>query len=43
MQSCATNETGQLAVFGGMAVEAGGFVDDEQIGVFVENGEHKQF
>jgi hypothetical protein len=40
MQPGEANETGPLAVLRRMADESGGFVDDEQTGVFVEDVEH---
>lgn len=39
MQSRAANEAGHFAVLGRMADEAGGFVDDQQIVVLVDDGE----
>lgn len=43
MQPRAANQAGHLAVFGRMANKPGGFVDDEQAGIFVDDVEHKNF
>ena len=39
MEAGAADEAGKGVTLGGMTDEAGGFVDDQQAGVFVENGE----
>ena len=38
----AADEAGEFAVFGGMADQAGGLVQDQQVGVFVDNVEQVQ-
>ena len=40
MQPRAANQTGHLAVLGRMADQAGGLVDDQQIGVLEDDVEH---
>ena len=37
MNAGAADEAGVLVAFGGVADQAGGFIDDQQVGVFVEN------
>ena len=39
IEARAADQAGKLAVLGGMANQAGGFVDDQQVGVLVENVE----
>ena len=39
MEAGAADQAGKLITLGGMTDEAGRFVDDQQVGVFVEDGE----
>ncbi len=39
MDAGAADEAGIFVAFGGVADEVGGFVNDEEVGVFVDDGE----